>query len=44
MTAILAVSAVALATIGLGAWGVRLARTTSDLFVASRAVTPWLLA
>jgi cation/acetate symporter len=41
MTAIIAVSAVALATIGLGAWGVRLARTTSDLFVASRAVTPW---
>ena len=41
MIAIVAVSAVALATIGLGAWGVRLARTTSDLFVASRAVTPW---
>src|SRR5215213_8872075 len=41
MTAIIAVSAVALATIGLGGWGVRLARTTSDLFVASRAVTPW---
>jgi cation/acetate symporter len=41
MTAILAVTAVALATIGLGAWGVRFARTTSDLFVASRAVSPW---
>src|SRR5215211_963895 len=41
MTAIIAVAAVAFATIGLGAWGVRLARTTSDLFVASRAVTPW---
>ena len=41
MIAIVAVAAVALATIGLGAWGVRLARTTSDLFVASRAVTPW---
>ena len=41
MTAMVAVAAVALATIGLGAWGVRLARTTSDLFVASRAVTPW---
>ncbi len=41
MTAILAVSAVALATVGLGAWGVRLARTTSDLFVASLDVSPW---
>jgi cation/acetate symporter len=41
MIAIVAVATVALATIGLGAWGVRLARTTSDLFVASRAVTPW---
>src|SRR5215207_6979708 len=41
MTAILAVTALALATIGLGAWGVRFARTTSDLFVASRAVSPW---
>ena len=29
------------ATIGLGIYGVRLARTTSDLFVASRAITPW---
>ena len=27
--------------VGLGLYGVRLARTTSDLFVASRAITPW---
>lgn len=38
---IIAVSIVATAAIGIGSWGVRLARTTSDLFVASRAVTPW---
>ena len=36
--AILAVSAVTGAALGVGAWGVR---TTSDLFVASRAVSPW---
>jgi cation/acetate symporter len=41
MIAIVAVGTVTAATLGLGAWGVRLARTTSDLFVASRAVTPW---
>ncbi|MHB1809316.1 MAG: sodium/solute symporter [Solirubrobacteraceae bacterium] len=41
MIAILAVAGVTLGTIGLGAWGVRFARTTSDLLVASRAVTPW---
>jgi len=39
--AILAVSTVTLGAIGLGAWGVRLARTTSDVFVASRAISPW---
>src|SRR5947199_3531556 len=39
--AIVAVTAVVGATLGVGAWGVRLARTTSDLFVASRAITPW---
>ena len=38
--AIFAVSAVTLAALGIGAWGVRVARTTSDLFVASRAVSP----
>jgi Na+(H+)/acetate symporter ActP len=36
-----AIIAVTSATIGLGLYGVRFARTTSDLFVASRAVTPW---
>src|SRR5271170_557625 len=41
MIAVLAVGAVTLGTLGLGAWGVRFARTTSDLLVASRAVTPW---
>ena len=41
MIALLAVGAVTLGTLGLGAWGVRFARTTSDLLVASRAVTPW---
>jgi cation/acetate symporter len=39
--AILAVSAVTGAAVGIGVWGVRVARTTSDLFVASRAVSPW---
>jgi Na+(H+)/acetate symporter ActP len=39
--AVAAVTAVVLGTVGLGAWGVRLARTTSDVFVASRAVSPW---
>lgn len=38
---ILAVAAVTLATIGIGAWGARFARTTSDLYVASRAMSPW---
>ena len=40
--AIGAVGAVALAAMGIGGWGVRFARTTSDLFVASRAISPWL--
>jgi len=38
---IVAVSAVTLGALGTGTWAVRVARTTSDLFVASRAVTPW---
>ncbi len=38
---VLAVGAVTLGTLGLGAWGVRFARTTSDLLVASRAITAW---
>ena len=41
MIAILAVAGVTVGTLGLGALGMRLARTTSDLLVASRAVTPW---
>jgi cation/acetate symporter len=38
---IVAVVAVTATALGIGTWGVRLARTTSDLFVASRAVSPW---
>jgi cation/acetate symporter len=38
---IVAVAAVTLITVGIGAWGVRFARTTSDLYVASRAMSPW---
>ena len=39
--AIIAVAAVTLGTVVIGAWGVRFARTTSDLYVASRAISPW---
>lgn len=39
--ALAAIAAVTAAGLGIGAWGVRFARTTSDLFVASRAVSPW---
>ncbi|MBV9941213.1 MAG: cation acetate symporter [Solirubrobacterales bacterium] len=38
---IFAVGAITIATIGIGTWGVRYARTTSDLYVASRAMSPW---
>ncbi|HEY3241282.1 MAG TPA: cation acetate symporter [Acidimicrobiia bacterium] len=38
--AIIAVVAVTIATIVIGAYGVRVARTTSDFFVASRTVRP----
>jgi Na+(H+)/acetate symporter ActP len=41
VTALIAVGAVTLGTLGLGAWGVRFVRTTSDLLVASRSVTAW---
>lgn len=37
-----AVVAVAVATLAIGWWGLRVARTTSDFFVASRAVRPAL--
>ncbi len=38
---IIAVVAVTSAALGIGTYGVKFARTTSDLFVASRAVSPW---
>jgi Na+(H+)/acetate symporter ActP len=38
---IVAVIAVTGAALGIGTYGVRIARTTSDLFVASRAISPW---
>src|SRR3954454_358183 len=37
---VVAVALVCLATLGVGAVGLRLAPTTSDFYVASRAVTP----
>jgi Na+(H+)/acetate symporter ActP len=38
--AVPAIVAVTLATLGIGAYGLRLARTTSDFLVASRAISP----
>ncbi len=38
---IIAVVLTALATVLIGMYGVRAARTTSDFYVASRTVTPW---
>ena len=38
---IIAVVAVTSAALGIGTYGVKFARTTSDLFVASSAVSPW---
>jgi Na+(H+)/acetate symporter ActP len=40
--AIIAVTLVAVATLGVGAYGWRFSRTTSDFFVASRSVRPAL--
>ncbi len=40
--AIAALVIVALATLGIGAYGWRFSRTTSDFFVASRSVRPAL--
>ncbi|MEI2810179.1 MAG: cation acetate symporter [Nocardioides sp.] len=37
-----AIAVVSIATIAIGTWGLTLSRTTSDFFVASRAVRPWL--
>ena len=39
---IVAVVLVTLATLAIGTWGLRFSRTTSDFFVASRTVRPWL--
>lgn len=39
---VVAVSLVAIATLAIGTWGLRLSRTTSDFFVASRTVNPRL--
>ncbi|ABY22285.1 sodium/proline transporter [Renibacterium salmoninarum ATCC 33209] len=35
------ISLVALATVVVGAFGLRISRTTSDFYVASRTVRPW---
>lgn len=40
IAALVAVVLVALVTLGVGAFGLRLSRTTSDFYVASRAVAP----
>jgi cation/acetate symporter len=42
LTALLAVTVVAGATLAVGAFGLRVSRTTSDFFVASRRVSPFL--
>jgi cation/acetate symporter len=42
LTALLAVTIVAAATLAVGAFGLRVSRTTSDFFVASRRVGPFL--
>lgn len=39
---VVAVTLVTLATLAIGAWGLRFSRTTSDFFVASRSVGPRL--
>lgn len=39
---VVAVTLVTLATLGIGTWGLRFSRTTSDFFVASRTVRPRL--
>ena len=42
LPAVIAVGLVAIATLVIGSWGLRLSRTTSDFFVASRTVNPRL--
>src|SRR5436309_3480235 len=39
---VVAVAVVVLGTIAIGGYGLRISRTTSDFFVASRSVSPWL--
>ena len=38
---LVAVALVAVATVAIGAFGLRVSRTTSDFYVASRTVSPW---
>jgi Na+(H+)/acetate symporter ActP len=40
LTGVIAVTATSLATLGIGAFGLRVSRTTSDFYVASRTVGP----
>ena len=39
---VVAVVLVSVATLTIGAFGLRISRTTSDFYVASRSVRPWL--
>ena len=39
---IVAITLVTVATLVIGTWGLRFSRTTSDFYVASRTVRPWL--
>ena len=39
---VVAVALVSIATLTIGAFGLRISRTTSDFYVASRSVRPWL--
>src|SRR3954453_20297802 len=41
VTGIVGVVAVSLVTLAIGTFGLRIARTTSDFYVASRTVRPW---
>ncbi|MGX7835759.1 sodium:solute symporter family transporter, partial [Campylobacter fetus subsp. venerealis] len=41
-TGVLAIGTVTLATVLIGALAMRWSRTTSDFYVASRSVSPWL--
>lgn len=39
---LIAIGLVVLATVGIGAFGLRISRTTGDFYVASRTVSPWM--